>query len=301
MIPTWLGWSASACRNYSRSCSPSALVLRLSPALSVDRSFRFIRGLTRTCCPSRWSWSSSAARAVCSAPSSAASSWASFTISARHSCRNSLTSCSFFRCCLSCCCGRKAFSAGMCHERTFLRTRHRARGARHPAVLDDRCLLHQCRQPDPVLCDICARTERAGGLRRPGFAGPCRPVRRDRLRSRLHSATWLRALAGNSRRFSDQHSVDGRLRSALPARDRYRLHHDYVGAGRNPLGAGLSLDQPHRRRQWIKRADSSGSVRLLAVRREHVLLRHLDYILAVTRDHNGVCPFATGRRAHGHA
>src|SRR5262249_46334879 len=115
-------------------------------------------------------------------------------------------------------------------------TRHGVRGARPPAVLDDRRLLHQCRQPDPVLCDICARTERAGGLRRPGFAGPCRPVRRDRLRSRLHSATWLRALAGNSRRFSDQHSVDGRLRSALPARDRYRLHHDYVGAGRNPLG-----------------------------------------------------------------
>ncbi len=52
-----------------------------------------------------------------------------------------------------------------------------------------RHLLHQHREPDPVLRDLRARAQHAGRLRRPGLARPCRPVRHRRLRRRLLLAT----------------------------------------------------------------------------------------------------------------
>ena len=39
------------------------------------------------------------------------------------------------------------------------------------------------------------------------------------------------------------------FRRAVAALDRHRLHHDHAGARPDHLGPGLSLDQPHRRRQ----------------------------------------------------
>ena len=72
------------------------------------------------------------------------------------------------------------------------RPRRRLRRARHPAVLDARHLLHQCRQPDPVLRHLRARPERAGRLCRAGVARPRRPVRHHGLCHRLHAAARLR-------------------------------------------------------------------------------------------------------------
>ncbi len=54
------------------------------------------------------------------------------------------------------------------------------------------------------------------------------------------------------------------LRRTGAARDRHQLHHDYACARRNHLGPGLSLDQPHQRRQRHQRGDAAGAVRTVA-------------------------------------
>src|SRR5262249_24792904 len=236
----------------------------LSPASSAVRFCRSIRASTRICCRWRWWWSYSAAPAVCSAPSSAASSSVSSTISARRCCLSLLILFSFFPCCWFCCSGLLASLAGTCHEWTPFSSWRRAHSARNSALLDDRRLLRQCRQPDSFLRNLRARLERAGRLRRAGLAWPCRTVWRDRLRDRLHAAARLRSSDGDHYCTGDQPDFDGNLCRVVAAFDRHRLHHDYAGAGGDPLGSCLSLDQPHRRRQRPERQDAARTVRLFA-------------------------------------
>jgi branched-chain amino acid transport system permease protein len=138
------------------------------------------------------------------------------------------------------------FGQALLPELASVRYCRRLRSARDSALLDARHLLHQCRQPDPVLRRLRARAECAGGICRPGFAWPRRSFRCDRLRRRLHVAAWLRPSVGDPRRTGDRRGLNGNLCRVVAALDRHRLHHDHVGAGRNPLGARLSLDQPDR-------------------------------------------------------
>ena len=67
--------------------------------------------------------------------------------------------------------------------------------------------------------------------------------------------------------------VHRRFRRAVPARDRHQLHHDHAGARRDPVGPGLSLDQPDQRRQRHQRGIAADAVRHRARLGERVL-RH---------------------------
>ncbi len=88
---------------------------------------------------------------------------------------------------------------------------------------------------------------------------------------------------GDPGRAGHRHGLDGGLCRAVAARDRHRLHHDHAGAGRNPVGPRLSLDQPDRRRQRHQRADAAGAVRLFADGADHVLLHDADHFPGLGR------------------
>ena len=91
-------------------------------------------------------------------------------------------------------------------------------------------------------------------------------------------------------------------RRAVAALDRHRLHHDHAGAGRNPLGPRLSLDQPDRRRQRHQRARPAR--RRSAIRSptpNTFYYATLVIFLLSRRGDGGVRALAVRRRADGHA
>ena len=88
------------------------------------------------------------------------------------------------------------------------------------AVLDRQQLLRQHRHADADLRDLGTRAERAGGIRRPGHARPCRAVRHRRLCRRGPDQRRPRPHRRCSRRAAGHARGDGDVRGAGAARHR---------------------------------------------------------------------------------